>query len=420
MAKRIVRKPWSILLALTLAAVVGALIEPQTILWGIPLYKVFDLMGTLFINALTLVVVPLVSTSIITGVARIASESQFGRLGLRTFLYFLLTNFAGVMIGFFVARLFTPGSGVSIPSSFIPESLQTAKSGLFTDLVLEIIPSNILAAFAKGNMLGLIFFSLIFGYAITQISKKSLQVHFQMWKGMFDAMLKITNGIMVLLPFGVFFLAAKIFTDAGLETLKPLGNFVWAALIGFTLFAFGFIPLLLIAIAKVPVRKYFRAISPAIVTAFSTGSSSATLPISLECMEERAGISNRICALVIPLGTSLNLAGTALYNTMAVLFVTQVFSIDLSAMHQVALIIVTLLVSFGVASVPGGGLVAGLTVLRIMGLPLEGLGLLVALDRILDMFRTTVNLFSYTTCAVLIAKSDGEDEILTKKIYPAR
>lgn len=238
-----------------------------------------------------------------------------------------------------------------------------------------------------------------------------------MWKGVFEAMLKITHVIMVLLPLGVFCLAAKIFADAGIEAIKPLTHFIWATLLGFSLFSFGFIPLLLFFIAKVSVPNYFRAISPAIITAFSTASSSATLPISLECMEERAGISNRICALVIPLGTSLNLAGSALYNTMAVLFIAQVFKVDFTVVDQIGLIVVTFLVSFGVASVPGGGLVAALTILRVMGLPLEGLGLIVALDRILDMFRSTVNLFSYTTCATLVAKSDGEAAILTKKAY---
>jgi len=415
MAKRKMKKPWSILIALALAVFVGSIIDKQTRIWGISPYHVFEVLGTLFINALTLVVVPLVSSSIITGVARIASESQFGRIGLRTFLYFFLTNLVGILIGFSVASLFSPGSGVSMTNILSAETIQTANSGVFTDLILEIIPSNILAAFAKGNMLGLIFFSLLFGYAITQIQRKYLQTHLQMWKGVFEAMIRITHAIMYLLPLGVFCLAAKIFAEAGLQTLKPLGNFVWATLVGFILFSFGFIPLLLSLVGKVSVRNYFKAISPAIVTAFSTGSSSATLPISLECMEVRAGISNRICSLVIPLGTSLNLAGTALYNTMAVLFISQVFGLELTLVNQVTLIIAALLVSFGVASVPGGGLVAALTLLRILGLPLEGLGLVLATDRILDMFRSTVNVCSYTTCSVLVAKSDGEETVLAKK-----
>ncbi|NGX59582.1 MAG: Proton glutamate symport protein [Chlamydiae bacterium] len=417
MAKKKIKKPWSILIALALAVFIGSIISQDTIIFGISPYRIFDVLGSLFINALTLVVVPLVSSSIITGVARIASESQFGRLGLRTFGYFLLLNFSAILIGFFVASFLTPGSGIQIPSALPPESVQMAETGVFGDLLLEIIPPNILAAFAKGNMLGLIFFSLIFGYAITQISRKSMQTHFQFWKGMFEAMIRITHGIMRFLPLGVFFLAAKIFTATGIETLKPLGNFVWVTLLGFALFSFGFVPLLMIFVAKIPIRNYFRAISPAIITAFSTGSSSATLPIALECMEERGGLSNRICALVIPLGTSLNLSGTALYNSMAVLFVAQVFNIELSIASQFTLVFVTLLISFGVAAVPGGGLVAAMTILRVMGLPLEGLGLILALDRILDLFRTTVNLFSYTTSATLVAKSDGEENLFSKKEY---
>lgn len=420
MAKKIAKKPWSILIALALALIVGSLIDQNTRIIGISPYKVFDVAGTLFINALTLVVVPLVSSSIITGVARIASESQFGRIGLRTFGYFALTNAAGILIGYFIVQLISPGSGFysTLTNTLSQASISKANEGVFSSLILEIIPPNILAAFAKGNMLGLIFFSLIFGYAITQISRKLLQTHLQVWKGVFEAMLQITHGIMKLLPIGVFCLTAKIFADAGLETLIPLGNVIWTVLLAFILFGFLFIPLLLTLIGKVPIRNYYNAISPAMVTAFSTSSSSATLPISLECMEERGGVSNRICSLVIPLGSSLNLAGTALYNTMITFFIAQVFGIDLPILKQVTIIIAAFLVSFGVASIPGGGLVAILTILRITGLPIEGIGLIVAVDRILDMFRTVINLFSYTTCATLVAKSDGEKNLFSKKEFP--
>jgi len=419
MQKRQLKKTWFILIALALAIFVGSIITKETIFLGIHLYKVFDVLGTLFINALTLVVVPLVASSIIMGVARIASEAQFGRLGAKTFFLFLATNLIAIIIGMVIVGLFQPGSAVHIATSQFaqPENINLAKSGMFTKLILEIIPSNILAAFAKGNMLGLIFFSLLFGYAITQIKRIHLQTHLQIWKGVFEAMLRIVHGIMYFLPLGVFCLGAKIFADAGLETLKPMGHFIWTVLFSLSLFSFGVIPLMLKLLAGISARNYFRAIAPALVTAFTTGSSAATLPIALECMEERGKISNRICSLVIPLGTSLNLSGTALYNAMGGLFIAQVYGIDLSLGTQIFYAFVTLLVSFGVASVPGGGLVASLTLLRIMGLPIEGLGLLAALDRILDMFRTSTNLFSYTANAAIIAASEGEKRILLKKSF---
>ncbi|NGX38473.1 MAG: Proton glutamate symport protein [Chlamydiae bacterium] len=417
MPQKKAKKPWMVLIALVLAVFVGSIIDQQTRLLGINLYNLFDLGGKLFINALTLVVVPLVTSSIIIGMAQIATESQFGRLGFKMFGFFILTNLIGILIGVCIGNLVEPGAGVisTITQLKPPEGIQG--SGMISNLILEVIPPNILAAFAKGNMLGLIFFSLLFGYAITRIARKNLQMHFQFWKGIFEAMLRIVHAIMYLLPIGVFCLATKIFADAGLETLKPLGHFIWASLLGFILFAFVAMPFLLKFIAGVPVINYYRAISPAIVTAFSTASSSAALPISLECMEERAGISNRICSLVIPLGTSINLSGTALYNALAGLFIAQVFGIELSFADQIVYIFVALFISFGVAGIPGGGLIAILTLLRIMGLPLEGLGLVAALDRILDMFRTTTNLFSYTTCATLIAKSEGEKFVLSKKAY---
>lgn len=419
MPKRQVKKPWFILIALALAIFIGSIITKETTVLGIHFYKVFDVLGTLFINALTLVVVPLVASSIIMGVARIASEAQFGRMGAKTFLLFLVTNLIAILIGVVIVNLFQPGASVNIQLTQFaqPEHLEIAKNGMFSKLILEIVPPNILAAFAKGNMLGLIFFSLLFGYAITQIKRVHLQTHLQFWKGVFEAMLKIVHGIMYFLPLGVFCLAAKIFADAGLETLKPMGHFIWTTLLALCLFSFGVIPLFLKFLAKVRVRTYYRAIAPALVTAFSTGSSSATLPIALECMEERAGVSNRICSLVIPLGTSINLSGTALYNAMGGLFIAQVYGIDMSIGTQLFYAFATLIISFGVASVPGGGLVASLTLLRIMGLPLEGLGLLVALDRILDMFRTSANLFSYTTNATVVAATEGENRILLKKSF---
>lgn len=406
------KKPWLIFIALALSVFVGSILTKDT-----TTYTIVGVVGTLFLNALTLVVVPLVASSIITGVATIASEEQFGRLGLKTFSLFLFTNLLAIGIGVSLTALFAPGKGFNLadlPVTSRP-NVEMGESGPFVSLLFDLIPPNILAAFAKGNMLGLIFFSLIFGYAITKIKKNQFEVHFQFWKGIFEAMLKIVHGIMYFLPIGVFCLATKIFTDIGIQSLKPLGNFIWMSLLALSLFAFGVLPLLLKTIGKVSPLRYFRAVFPALITAFSTGSSSATLPIALDSMEKRAGLSNRICSLVIPLGTTLNLAGTALYNGMALIFIAQASGAPLAASDLLLYTFATLLVSLGVASIPGGGLIVGITLIRIFGLPPEGVGVLVALDRILDMFRTSVNLFTYTANATILAKSEGEKNILSNK-----
>ena len=403
------RKPWTVLISISLAIFFGASISKNS--W---IFSVLEIGGNLFIQALTLVVVPLVMASIITGVARIASESEFGKIGAKTFGYFVLINLIAILIGVAIGNLAHPGLSIQWSGTPIPP-LPSQTNESLVNFFLDIIPSNILDAFAKGKMLGLIFFSILFGYALTHTSKTSFEVHKRFWKGIFEAMIKITHAIMFFLPFGVFCLVAKVFAEMGLETLRPLVHLIWASILALSIFAFGAIPLILKLFGKISIIPYFKAISPALITAFSTSSSSATLPITLECMEERAGISNRICSLVIPLGTSINLAATALYNTMGALFIAQVFRIPMPLTSQILLILVSLFVSFGVASVPGGGLIAVLTLLKTMGLPLEGLGLFLALDRLLDMFRTSANVCSYTASVVLVAKSAGEETALVKK-----
>jgi len=420
------KKPWSVLIAIVLAIFVGAITNKETTIFGLSLFALFDILGKLFINSLTLIVVPLVSTSIITGVARIGSEAKFGRLGLKTFGFYALTNLIAILIGVTLVNLIQPGVGINFNTSVMmdPEHLSALKENIghganaaFIALILDIIPPNILDALAKGNMLGLIFFSLLFGYAITKISEKSAATHMQFWTGIFDAMIHITHIIMRFLPLGVFCLVAKVFAEIGLESLKSVGVFFVTVLVGLGIFVFIGLPLLLRFVAKVSPVNQFRAMAPALITAFSTSSSAASLPITLDCMEKRAGVSNRICSLVIPLGTSINLSGSALYEGMGALFIAQAFGLELSFTTQLAFTIFTLLASMGVAGVPAGSLVVIIIILKLMGLPAEGIGLLLAVDRILDMFRTTTNVFSDSCCATLVARTEGEKRILTKKVF---
>lgn len=419
------KAPWGVLIAIALAIIVGTISGKDSGIFGITFYSVFGLVGKLFINALTLIVVPLVSSSIITGIARMGGEGSFGRLGLKTIGFYLSTSFLAILIGLILVNIIGPGHGMEKQVSEL-SSTQVAqfeqhvgegKANGISDLLLDIVPANIFEAFSKGNMLGLIFFSLLFGYAITKIDSSTASTQLNFWTGIFNAMIKVTHLVMKVLPFGVFCLVAKVFAETGLESLSSVGLFFLTALLGLAFFMFVALPLLLKFVGRVNPLTHFRAMAPALVTAFSTSSSSASLAITLDCVEKRAGVSNRISSLVIPLGTSLNLSGSALYEGVAAIFIAQVYGLELGFWPQLFFAFITLLTSMGVAGIPSGSLVAIIVILKAMGLPIEGIGLFIAVDRILDMCRTTVNVFSDSCCAVLVAKTEGEKGILTKTVF---
>lgn len=403
---------WSVLIAILLAIIVGTWTGTSSALFGISFYSLYDLIGTLFIHALTLVVVPLVSASITTGIAKIGNDSSFGRLGLKIFGFYLSTSLLAILIGLLFVNLFSPGTSAAAQSAVLSqaplqEGLAPHAAVDLRSVILQIIPSNVLDAFSKGQMLGLIFFSILFGYAVSKIGSASTTV-LSFAQGIFETMIKITHLVMKCLPIGVFCLVAKVFATTGLDSLRPLGLFVIAVVGGLAVYTFVALPLLLKGIGKIRPLLHFRAMSPALITAFSTSSSSASLPITIDCVEKGAGVSNRICSLVVPLGTSMNMAGSALYECVAAMFIAQAYGIDLSFTTQFLMVFLSLIMSMGVAGIPGGSLVAIIVILNAMGLPIEGLGILLAVDRLLDMCRTTVNVFSDSCCAVLVASSEGE------------
>ena len=426
MPKRTKKSPWLVFTAIILAMIVGSVSQVETSFFGINLYSLYDLVGTLFINALTLVMVPLVASSIITGVARIGNDSAFGRIGLTTFTFYIVTSLMAILLGLLFVNLFQPGLVIhpdvlqtytSIDSSSVQEHLTAGQGCKISEVILQIIPSNIVDAFARGQMLGVIFFSLLFGYSISKIESHASSVLMGFWQGIFQAMIHITHMIMKFLPLGVFCLVAKVFTKTGLESLHSLGLFTASVILGLLSFVFIGLPLILKYVAKVKPLRHLKAMTPALLTAFSTSSSAATLPITIDCVEKRAGVSNRICSLVIPLGTSLNMSGSALYECVAAMFVAQAYGIDLSFSTQFLVVLLALITSIGVAGIPSASLVAVIVILKAIGLPVEGIGLFVAVDRILDMCRTTVNVFSDSCCAILVACKEGEKEVLTRDVF---
>lgn len=408
------KQPWSVFIAIILAVIAGMAVGTETGIFGVTFYSMFNVVGVIFINALTLVVVPLVSSSIITGIARIGNDEAFGRLGFKTFTFYISTSLMAILIGLFFVNIISPGTrGIEHPAA-AAQALLPQETTTFVGFIEQIVPANIFNAFSQGQMLGVIFFSLLFGYATSKIESSAGAILSGFWNGIFQVMLRITHIIMKFLPLGVFCLVAKVFATTGIESLGRVGLFTATVLLGLATFIFIALPLLLKFVGKVNPWRHFRAMGPALITAFSTSSSSATLPITIDCVEKRAGVSNKICSLVVPLGTSINMSGSALYECVAAMFVAQVYGIDISLTTQFAVVVLSLVTSIGVAGVPSASLVAILIILKAIGLPAEGLGLFIAVDRLLDMCRTTVNVFSDSCCAVLVAKSEGEKNVLSE------
>ena len=421
MIKKKQKRPWGVLAAIVLAIIFGSWVGDKGGLFGITFYSIVDIVGIIFLNALTLVVVPLVSSSIITGMSRISSEGSLGRLGLKMFTFYIGTSLLAILIGLFFVNLINPGSGhlISTPTgleveqlSHLKEKIVNNEGATLVSVLLSIVPSNILAALSHGEMLGLIFFSLLFGYAISKIEEHPATMLKGFFQGVFQAMIQFTQIIMKFLPYGVFALVAKVFMSSGIRSLGPVAWFALSVLLGLATFIFIGLPLLLKFVARVSPIRHFKAMAPALVTAFSTSSSSATLPITIDCVEKRAGVSNRICSLVVPLGTSINMSGSALYECVAAMFIAQAYGIDLAFSTQFLIVLMALITSIGVAGIPSASLVAILVILKVIGLPPEGIGLFIAVDRVLDMCRTTVNVFSDSCCAILVAKSEGEKNVL--------
>ena len=418
---------WQILIALAIAVVVGAATGKDAAVFGITFYSIYEFIGTLFINALKMLIVPLIVSSIIVGVAGIGGSQGIARLGGKTLLYYLTTSTIAILIGLIAVNLINPGIVDGEPAKILAEvSTEQAENvkqkvsgkdaGSIADVFLSMVPSNIVAAAADGQMLGLIVFSLLFGFFITRISEAFAEAQYNFWQGMYEVMMKITDLIIRFAPLGVFGLVAKVIADLDQdqwdELAVTLGKFTATVLIALAAHTFIALPLLLKFVARVNPIKQYQAMAPAMLTAFTTASSSATLPLTMECVEKNAGVSNRTTSFVLPLGATVNMDGTALYECVAAMFIAQVYGLDLTFTTQFTIVLVALLTSIGVAGIPSASLVAITIILTTIGLPLEAVGIILAVDRILDMFRTSVNVFSDSCGAVLIGKLEGEKGIL--------
>jgi len=418
---------WQILIALVLAVIAGRLSGTEGVVLGIEPYPVYEFLGALFMNALKMIIVPLIISSIITGISGIGGSEGLGRLGGKTLFFYLTSSLLAILTGLLFVNSLTPGIINGSPAyetlgldgeaaAEVAEKVQGRTAADLTDVFISMVPPNIVLAAAEGQMLGLIFFSLLFGYFMTRIDKDTGSLMGRFWQGVVDVMMGMTTLIMKFAPLGVFGLVAK--TIAGIdddqlnELVLSLGTFTLSVLLALAVHALLTLPLMLLVIGRVNPMLHFKAMMPALLTAFSTASSSATLPLTMECVRDNAGVSNRTASFVLPLGATVNMDGTALYECVAAMFIAQAYGLELSFVTQFTVVLVALLTSIGVAGIPAASLVAITIILATIGLPVEAIGLILAVDRILDMFRTSVNVFSDSVGAVLIARTEGEQDVL--------
>ncbi|HIG79472.1 MAG TPA: dicarboxylate/amino acid:cation symporter [Cycloclasticus sp.] len=413
---------WQIFIAIGLAIVAGVSTGETAGIGSFQFYDAYVFLGTLFLNALKMLIVPLIFSSIICGIGNMGNLGGLGRLGSKTITYYLSTSVVAILIGLLLVNVVEPGIidgepvrdrvGLTADISDIAAKVEGKGAGDLTGIFLRMVPTNIVEAAANGQMLGLIFFGLLFGYFLTQIAKENKAVLLTFWNAVLQVMMKMTDWVMKFAPIGVFGLVAKVVASTGLAAFLPLAYFFFTVLFALAVHMFLVMPIVLKYLGGVNPLRHYKAMMPALLTSFSTSSSSATLPITLECVEKNAGVSNRTSSFVLPLGATINMDGTALYECVAAMFIAQAYGLDLGLTEQFLIVITALVTSIGVAGIPAASLVAISIILATIGLPLEGIGLILAVDRVLDMCRTSVNVFSDSCGAVIIARSEGEDQVL--------
>jgi Na+/H+-dicarboxylate symporter len=365
-----------------------------------------------------MIIVPLIMSSIIVGVAGIGSGSNLGALSGKTILFYATTTLAAILVGLLVINAIGPGYvngepardllALTADTAELEASVAGKGMGDVAKVFQRMVPPNIVAAAVEGQMLGIIFFAILFGYFMTKLTHDYAEPLFKFWDGMFHVMMKMTEWIMKFAPIGVFGLVGAVIAEAGLKATGPLAVFSIAVLLALAIHAFVTLPLLLRFVGRVDPIKTLIGASKPMLTAFSTASSSATLPVTIKSVEENIGVSNKVSSFVLPLGATANMDGTALYECAAAIFIAQAYGLDLTFGVQFSIVVIALMTSIGVAGVPSASLVAIAIILTAIGLPIEALGVLMVFDRILDMARTSINVWGDCSAATIVARLEGE------------
>ncbi len=394
---------WQILIALVIAVIIGYYFPGAV--------EYLDWMGKMFLRGLKMVIIPLIFASIVSGVTSIGSGKSLGRIGLKTVTYYISTSFLAILTGLILVNIIKPGVGIEMGFQESVTSLST-ESGKINDILIRMIPENLIDSMAKGDILPIIFFAILFGFFITQVADNYKQPLTNFFEGLFEVMMRLTMFIIRFTPLGILGIVSGEVarnSDKLANLAGSMAIYMLTVIIGLTIHAVITLPLILRLVARVKPIKHIRNMATPLLTAFSTVSSSATLPLTMEAVEHKSGVSNKISSFTLPLGATINMDGTALYECVAAMFIAQAYGIDLSFTEQMIVVFTALLASIGAAGIPMAGLVMITVVLTAVDLPLEGVGLIIAVDLILDMMRTTVNVWSDSCGAVTIARSEGEE-----------
>ncbi len=407
-----------ILLGLVLGAVagiVGKLVFPDgtQLLWFAD--NVANPVGQVFLRMLFMIVIPLIFASVTMGVASLGDLRKIGRIGGKAMGFFLITTGIAASIGLTLMNVLAPGRSLDpeLRAQLLAEyggeaASRVAGGGVFgVDTFVNIVPRNIVEAMAGNDMLAVIFFSLMFGIALTQIPAAKAKPLMDVLDGTVEVVSKIIDFAMQIAPYGVFGLIFSVVVRFGTDVLQSLLFYVVTVLIALVLHLTGVIGTLAVVIAKIPYRTFFRKCRAVMVTAFSTSSSNATLPTNIRTAEDEFGVPKEIASFVLPLGATMNMNGTALFEGMTVLFLAQVFGLGLSLPMQVVVVILCVITAVGAAGVPGGSIPLMAMILTQVGVPAEGIALILGVDRILDMSRTVPNVMGDQLTTLVVAKSEG-------------
>ena len=403
--------PTQIAIGMVIGVLVGAVLGESIL--------VIKPIGDLFLRLIRMVVVPLVFSSLLVGTATVGDPKKLGRIGGRTMAYYLCTTAIAITIGLLIANIVQPGSGMD---PIVQEQLLVDFGGgandsvdsmrqrpSVTDTLLEIVPQNPIEALATANMLQIIFCAVLFGVALTLVPKpehKAAVLGF--FEGVSAAMIQLVHIVMLIAPIGVLALMAVAVGQFGLDVLRVLLLYAACVALGLIVHMTLVYTAAVKLFAKMSPRRFFAAIRPAQLVAFSTSSSSAALPVTMERVTKGLGVPEQISSFVLPLGAAINMDGTALYQGVATVFIAQVYGIDLGLSGQLTIVLMATLASIGAAAVPGVGIITLAMVLDQLGLPLDGIALILGVDRILDMLRTATNITGDASAAVIVAAAEGQ------------
>jgi len=401
---------WQVLIALALGVLVGwrlGVLADSGVQVAATLASGIGFVGDLFLRLLKMVIIPLIFTSLVSGVTSLGDARSVGRIGIRTLIYYTLTTTFAITVGLALVNLIEPGRGLEIGAATGLGQEISATGYSIPEFLLRLVPDNVFASMASGEVLPVIAFAILFGIFLLRLDSPASRTVRQVMDGALEVIQLLTLAVIRLAPLGIFALLVRVVATSGLDIIRNLFLYFVTVGVGLLIHAGLTLPTILVVAGRRSPLEYFPKVWPALSTAFSTASSAATLPLTMECAEREAGLPKGVTSFVLPLGATVNMDGTALYEAVAALTIAQMYGVGLGLPEQLLVLATALLASVGAAGIPMAGLVMLVVVLEAVGLPLEGITTIVAVDRVLDMFRTATNVWSDLVGAAVISRFEG-------------